>query len=57
MTPIGISQLIREGSLSDVASDIPPGVTLAEYGAARPRRSGGRLKARVAAILSPRWLR
>jgi hypothetical protein len=39
MAPIGISQQIREASLSDVASDIPPGVTLAEYAAARPRRS------------------
>jgi hypothetical protein len=55
MPPAGISELIREGSLSDVASDIPPGLTLAEYGAARPRRSGGRLKLRLVAILSPRW--
>jgi hypothetical protein len=54
MPPAGISELIREGSLSDVASDIPPGVTLAEYALARPRRSGGRLKLRAAAIFSPR---
>jgi hypothetical protein len=54
MPPVGLSQLIREGSLSDVASDIPVGVTLAEYGAARRRRSGGRLRLRVAAILPPR---
>jgi hypothetical protein len=57
MPPAGIAQRIREGSLSDVASDIPPGVTLAEYGAARPRRSGGRLKVRVAAKLAARWSR
>jgi hypothetical protein len=49
-----ISQLIREGSLSDVASDIPAGVTLAEYAAARRRRPAGRLKARVTSILPPR---
>jgi hypothetical protein len=50
----GISALIRETSLSDVASDIPPGVTLAEYANARPRRGGGRLKERATALLSPR---
>jgi hypothetical protein len=54
MPPVGISQLIREGSLSDVASDIPVGVTLAEYGASRRRREGGRRRLRVAAILPPR---
>jgi hypothetical protein len=54
MSQAGISELIREGSLSDVASDIPPGVTLAEYATARPRRPGGRLKLRAAALLSPR---
>jgi hypothetical protein len=57
MPPVGISELIREGSLSDIASDIPPGVTLAEYGTGRSRKSGGRLKLRVASILSPRWLK
>jgi hypothetical protein len=36
----GISELIREGSLSVLSSDIPEGVTLAEYAAARPRRQG-----------------
>jgi hypothetical protein len=51
MTSDGISQQVREGSLSEVASDIPAGVTLAEYAAARRRKPAGRLKARVA------WLR
>jgi hypothetical protein len=54
MAPGGIAQHIRESSLSDIESDIPPGMTLAEYGAARPRRPGGRLKARMAVFLSPR---
>lgn len=53
----GISQQIREGSLSDVASDIPSGVTLAEYAAARRRKPGGRLKARMASIRLPRRIR
>jgi hypothetical protein len=53
MASDGISQQIREGSLSDVASDIPAGLTLAEYAAARRRKPGGRLK-RVASILLPR---
>ncbi len=57
MSPAGVSELIREGSLSDVAGDIPPGVTLAEYAPARPRRPGGRLKLRLVAILSPGWLK
>jgi hypothetical protein len=51
MTSDGISQQVREGSLSEVASDIPAGVTLAEYAAARRRKPAGRLKARVV------WLR
>ena len=54
MTSDGISQQIREGSLSDVASDIPEGVTLAEYAAARRRKAGPSLKARVASIFLPR---
>jgi hypothetical protein len=57
MPEVGISQRIREASVSDLASDIPPGMTLAEYGAARPRRSSVRLRVRVAAMLSPRWLK
>jgi hypothetical protein len=54
MTSEGISQLIREGSLSDVESDIPAGVTVAEYAASRRPRPSGRLKARVASIFLPR---
>jgi hypothetical protein len=40
MAPGAISRQIREGGLSDVASDIPVGVTLAEYAAARRRKPG-----------------
>jgi hypothetical protein len=54
MTSEGISQQIREGSLSDVESDIPAGVTIAEYAASRRPRPGGRLKARMASIFLPR---
>jgi hypothetical protein len=57
MTPEGISQQIREGSLSDVASDIPAGLTIAEYAAARRRRPGGRRRARVTSFLLPRRIR
>jgi hypothetical protein len=57
MPPIAISQRIRESGLSDVASDIPPGVTLAEYGAARSRGTGGRLRVLVARLLSGRGSR
>jgi hypothetical protein len=57
MAPGDISQQIREGSLSDVASDIPAGVTLAEYAAARRRRAGGRRKGRLASYFLPRRMR
>lgn len=53
MTPEGISQHIRETSLSDVESDIPAGLTLAEYAASRRRKPSG-LKARMASIFVPR---
>jgi hypothetical protein len=53
MTSDGISQLIRDGSLSEVASDIPAGVTLAEYAASR-RKPGPTLKTRVVSIFLPR---
>jgi hypothetical protein len=53
MTSDEISQQIRDGSLSDVASDIPAGVTLAEYAAARQRKPSSSLKARVVSILLP----
>jgi hypothetical protein len=53
MTSEAITQQVREGSVSEVESDIPAGVTLAEYAASRrPRPSG--LKARMASILVPR---
>lgn len=54
MTSEGITQQVREGSLSDVASDIPAGVTLAEYAASRRPRPSGGLKARMASIFLPR---
>jgi hypothetical protein len=54
MTSDEISQQIRDGSLSDVASDIPAGVTLAEYAAARRRKAGPSLKARVVSFFVPR---
>jgi hypothetical protein len=57
MAPGGISQQIRDASLSEVASDIPSGVTLAEYAAGRRRRPGGGLKARVTSLLHPRRTR
>jgi hypothetical protein len=48
MGSAGITELIREGNLSDVASDIPVGMTLAEYGAARRRpRTGLRGRRRL----------
>ena len=54
MTSDEISQQIRDGSLSEVASDIPAGVTLAEYAAARRRKPAPSLKARVVSIFVPR---
>ena len=57
MTSDEISQQIRDGSLSEVASDIPAGVTLAEYAAAHRRKTSPSLKARVASIFLPRRLR
>jgi hypothetical protein len=54
MTSVEITQLIREGSVSDVESDIPAGVTLAEYAAARRGKPSPSLKARVASIFVPR---
>ena len=53
MTSEEITQQVREGSVSDVESDIPAGVTLAEY-AARRHKPGPSLKARVASIFVPR---
>ncbi len=50
MTDGAISQQVRESGLSDVASDIPAGLTLAEYAAARRPKPGGRLKARVTSV-------
>jgi hypothetical protein len=54
MTSEAITQQVREGSVSEVESDIPAGVTLAEYAAARRPRPSGRLMARVASIFVPR---
>lgn len=54
MTSEEITQQIREGSVSDVESDIPAGVTLAEYAAARRGKAGPSLKARVASIFVPK---
>jgi hypothetical protein len=54
MTSDGISQQIRDGSLSEIASDIPAGQTLAEYAAARRRKAGPSLKTRVVSIFVPR---
>jgi hypothetical protein len=51
MTSDGISQQIRDGSLSEVASDIPAGVTIAEYAAARRGKASPSLKARVVSLL------
>jgi hypothetical protein len=53
MTSDEISQQIRDGSLSEVASDIPAGVTLAEYAAARRGKPVPSLKARVVSIFLP----
>ena len=53
MTSDGISQQVRDGSFSEVASDIPAGVTLAEYAAARRRKAGPSQKARVVSIFLP----
>jgi hypothetical protein len=53
MTSAGITQQLRDASLVTVESDIPQGLTLAEYAAARPRKPDGRLK-RVASILLSR---
>jgi hypothetical protein len=53
MTSVEITQLIREGSVSDVESDIPAGVTLAEYAAARRGKPSPSLKARVTSIFVP----
>jgi hypothetical protein len=54
MTSEEITQQVREGSVSDVESDIPAGVTLAEYAALRRPRPSGRLRTRVASIFLPR---
>ena len=53
MTSDEILQQVRDGSFSEVASDIPAGVTLAEYAAARRRKAGPSLKARVVSIFLP----
>jgi hypothetical protein len=48
MSSAGITELVREGSVSDLACDIPAGMTLAEYGAARRRpRTGLRGRRRL----------
>jgi hypothetical protein len=57
MTPAVNSQQIREGSLSDIESDIPAGLTLAEYAASRRQSSPAGLKARAASLLRPRRTR
>jgi hypothetical protein len=57
MTSEEITQQIREGSVVDVASDIPAGVTLAEYAATRRGKPSPSLKARVVSILLPHRLR
>jgi hypothetical protein len=54
MTSDGIAQRLREGALSDLASDIPAGVTLAEYAAARRGKPSPSLRARVVSILLQR---
>jgi hypothetical protein len=54
MTSEAITQQVREGSVLDVESDIPAGLTLAEYAAARRPRPSGRLMARMATIFLPR---
>jgi hypothetical protein len=54
MTSEAITQQVREGSVSEVESDIPAGVTLAEYAASRRSRPSGGLRARVASIFVPR---
>jgi hypothetical protein len=54
MTSEEITQQVREGSVCDVESDIPAGVTLAEYAAARRGKPNPSLKARVASIFVPR---
>jgi hypothetical protein len=54
MASNAIPQYLREGSLSDLESDIPAGLTLAEYAASRRPRSTGGLKARVTSILRGR---
>jgi hypothetical protein len=55
MTSDEISRQIRDGSLSEVASDIPAGLTLAEYAAARRRKPSPSLKTRVFSIfLAPK---
>jgi hypothetical protein len=54
MAPSGITLQVREGGLSDIESDIPTGLTLAEYAATRPRKPAGGLVARMASIFLPR---
>jgi len=54
MTSEEITRQVREGSVSDVESDIPAGLTLAEYAASRRPRPSGGLKARMASIFLPR---
>jgi hypothetical protein len=54
MTSEEITRQVREGSVCDVESDIPAGVTLAEYAAARRGKPSPSLKARVASIFVPR---
>jgi hypothetical protein len=54
MTSEEITQQVREASVCDVESDIPAGVTLAEYAAARRGEPSPSLKARVASIFVPR---
>jgi hypothetical protein len=54
MTSEAITRQVREGSVSEVESDIPAGLTLAEYAASRRPKPSGRRRARVASILVPR---
>jgi hypothetical protein len=53
MTSDEISRQIRDGSFSEVASDIPAGVTLAEYAASRRRKAGPSREARVVSLFLP----
>ena len=48
------TQAIRDQAFLPLVSDIPEGLTLAEYAAARRGKPGARLRTRVVSILLPR---